>query len=64
MKGIEIMFHVSALLPFQELDLQRVERKRHLGNDVVLIIFHESKPSGYFFFLKLVELAKFFFFFF
>lgn len=33
-KGFEIMFHVSTLLPFQANDLQRVERKRHLGNDV------------------------------
>jgi len=39
----EIMFHVATLLPSQEADLQRVERKRHIGNDVVAIIFHEGK---------------------
>eukprot|EP01118_Nematostelium_gracile_P004372 TRINITY_DN15114_c0_g1_i2.p1 TRINITY_DN15114_c0_g1~~TRINITY_DN15114_c0_g1_i2.p1 ORF type:complete len:262 (+),score=44.03 TRINITY_DN15114_c0_g1_i2:80-787(+) len=33
------MFHVSTMLPYQAHDLQRIERKRHLGNDVVLIIF-------------------------
>jgi len=40
--GYEIMFHVSTLLPYQENDQQRVERKRHLGNDVVIIIFKEG----------------------
>jgi len=38
----EIMFHVSTMLPFFEDDLQHVERKRHLGNDVVNIIFNDS----------------------
>jgi hypothetical protein len=37
--GTEIMFHVSTLLPFQDDDIQRVERKRHIGNDIVTIIF-------------------------
>jgi hypothetical protein len=41
--GKEIMFHVSTLLPSQEQDVQRVERKRHIGNDVVTIIFKEGK---------------------
>ena len=35
----EIMFHVAPLLPHQPDDLQQVERKRHLGNDVVLLVF-------------------------
>lgn len=33
---IEIMFHVSTELPISETDAQCLERKRHLGNDVVL----------------------------
>lgn len=41
-RGYEIMFHVSTLLPFQPDDLQRVERKRHLGNDIVCIIYKEG----------------------
>lgn len=40
--GYEIMFHVAPLLPFDEKDPQRLEKKRHLGNDVLLIIFSES----------------------
>eukprot|EP01088_Endostelium_zonatum_P019239 TRINITY_DN6548_c0_g1_i1.p1 TRINITY_DN6548_c0_g1~~TRINITY_DN6548_c0_g1_i1.p1 ORF type:complete len:910 (-),score=180.99 TRINITY_DN6548_c0_g1_i1:195-2924(-) len=41
-RGFEIMFHVSTLLPYFPLDAQQVERKRHLGNDVVMIIFKED----------------------
>ena len=36
------MFHVSTLLPYVGNDDQQLERKRHLGNDVVLIIFKEG----------------------
>eukprot|EP01119_Soliformovum_irregulare_P024103 TRINITY_DN8570_c0_g2_i3.p1 TRINITY_DN8570_c0_g2~~TRINITY_DN8570_c0_g2_i3.p1 ORF type:complete len:1178 (+),score=379.21 TRINITY_DN8570_c0_g2_i3:222-3755(+) len=43
--GMEIMFHVSTMLPFQDADLQRIERKRHIGNDVVVIIFKEGKQA-------------------
>lgn len=35
----QIMFHVSTLLPFCPDDKQQVERKRHIGNDIVNIIF-------------------------
>ena len=38
----EIMFHVSTLLPFYAPDPQQVERKRHLGNDIVVILFLDS----------------------
>jgi len=38
----EIMFHVSTLLPLQPDDKQRVERKRHIGNDVVVVLFKEG----------------------
>jgi len=37
--GLDIMFHVSTLLPFTPNDEQQIERKRHLGNDVVMIVF-------------------------
>lgn len=40
--GIAIMFHVCTLLPAQVHDLQRVERKRHIGNDVVTFVFKEG----------------------
>ncbi|CAI9741328.1 rap1 GTPase-activating protein 1 isoform X4 [Octopus vulgaris] len=38
----EIMFHVSTLLPYSEGDSQQLQRKRHIGNDIVAIIFQES----------------------
>jgi len=38
----ELMFHVSTLLPFHEGDHQRLERKRHLGNDITIIVFIEG----------------------
>eukprot|EP01105_Mastigella_eilhardi_P027433 TRINITY_DN845_c1_g1_i2.p1 TRINITY_DN845_c1_g1~~TRINITY_DN845_c1_g1_i2.p1 ORF type:complete len:656 (+),score=181.01 TRINITY_DN845_c1_g1_i2:266-2233(+) len=40
-QGIEIMFHVSCFLPNQAVDVQKVERKRHIGNDIVVVIFKE-----------------------
>ncbi|KAJ3191431.1 hypothetical protein HK101_007706 [Irineochytrium annulatum] len=42
-QGYEIMFHVSTLLPYNEKDKQQLERKRHIGNDIVMIIFQESQ---------------------
>ncbi len=36
------MFHVSTMLPYSKKDHQQIERKRHLGNDAVLIVFHDG----------------------
>jgi hypothetical protein len=41
-KGQEIMFHVSTMLPYDPSDRQQVARKRHIGNDIVLVIFQDS----------------------
>lgn len=41
-KDREVMFHVSTLLPFTEGDPQQLQRKRHIGNDIVAIVFQES----------------------
>jgi hypothetical protein len=38
----EVMLHVSTLLPYRPGDPQQIERKRHLGNDVVLLVFKEA----------------------
>ncbi|ODN01345.1 Rap1 GTPase-activating protein 2, partial [Orchesella cincta] len=38
----EIMFHVSHLLPYMESDPQQLQRKRHIGNDIVAVIFQEE----------------------
>uniref|UniRef100_T1GA28 Rap-GAP domain-containing protein n=1 Tax=Megaselia scalaris TaxID=36166 RepID=T1GA28_MEGSC len=41
-KEREVMFHVSTLLPYTEGDPQQLQRKRHIGNDIVAIVFQES----------------------
>ncbi|XP_066552414.1 rap1 GTPase-activating protein 2a isoform X10 [Amia ocellicauda] len=38
----EIMFHVSTKLPYTEGDPQQLQRKRHIGNDIVAAIFQEE----------------------
>lgn len=38
----EVMFHVSTLLPFTAGDTQQLQRKRHIGNDIVAIVFQEK----------------------
>lgn len=41
-KEREIIFHVSTMLPYTEGDPQQLQRKRHIGNDIVAIVFQES----------------------
>ncbi|XP_065061296.1 rap1 GTPase-activating protein 1-like isoform X4 [Rhopilema esculentum] len=41
-KEREFMFHVSTLLPFKPEDRQQVQRKRHIGNDIVAIVFQDE----------------------
>ncbi|XP_060750995.1 rap1 GTPase-activating protein 1 isoform X4 [Tachysurus vachellii] len=38
----EVMFHVSTKLPFTEGDTQQLQRKRHIGNDIVAIVFQQE----------------------
>ncbi|XP_061775189.1 rap1 GTPase-activating protein 2-like isoform X4 [Nerophis ophidion] len=38
----EIMFHVSTKLPFTDGDIQQLQRKRHIGNDIVAAVFQEE----------------------
>ena len=40
-ENIEIMFHVSTMLPFDPNDDQQVARKRFIGNDIVAIVYQE-----------------------
>ncbi|KAK6475529.1 rap1 GTPase-activating protein 2-like isoform X1 [Huso huso] len=41
-KDREIMFHVSTKLPYTEGDTQQLQRKRHIGNDIVAAVFQEE----------------------
>ncbi|XP_017264998.1 rap1 GTPase-activating protein 1 isoform X8 [Kryptolebias marmoratus] len=38
----EVMFHVSTKLPYTEGDTQQLQRKRHIGNDIVAIVFQDE----------------------
>lgn len=37
-----IAVHVSTMLPFNPKDKQQLERKRHIGNDIVVVVFQEG----------------------
>ncbi|KAF9917849.1 Rap/ran-GAP protein [Lobosporangium transversale] len=41
--GFEVMYHISTLLPFKNGDRQQIQRKRHIGNDIVCIIFVDGE---------------------
>uniref|UniRef100_A0A913I4Q0 Rap-GAP domain-containing protein n=1 Tax=Strongyloides stercoralis TaxID=6248 RepID=A0A913I4Q0_STRER len=41
-KNKQIMFHVSTMLPYTVGDSQQLQRKRHIGNDIVAIVFQEE----------------------
>jgi len=48
MASFEVMFHVSTLLPHRDFDKQQLERKRHIGNDIGLIVYREGRQrDGY-----------------
>uniref|UniRef100_S4RGL1 RAP1 GTPase activating protein a n=1 Tax=Petromyzon marinus TaxID=7757 RepID=S4RGL1_PETMA len=38
----EVMFHISTKLPYTEGDAQQLQRKRHIGNDIVALVFQEE----------------------
>ncbi|XP_059922146.1 rap1 GTPase-activating protein 1 isoform X2 [Gadus macrocephalus] len=42
-QGRHIMFHVATKLPFTEGDPQQLQRKRHIGNDIVALVYQEGK---------------------
>ncbi|XP_051537700.1 rap1 GTPase-activating protein 2-like isoform X5 [Myxocyprinus asiaticus] len=41
-RGQELMFHISTKLPYTEGDTQQLQRKRHIGNDIVAVVFQEE----------------------
>ena len=46
-RNIEIMFHVSTMLPHEENDPQKLQKKRHIGNDIVCVAFIESDDTKF-----------------
>lgn len=43
--GHEVMYHISTMLPYSKDNPQQLERKRHIGNDIVNIIYTDD-PSA------------------
>lgn len=41
------MFHVSTLLPYERHDAQKLQRKRHIGNDIVCVVFLEADNTAF-----------------
>uniref|UniRef100_A0A6B2L8L9 Rap-GAP domain-containing protein n=1 Tax=Arcella intermedia TaxID=1963864 RepID=A0A6B2L8L9_9EUKA len=46
-KQFEIIFHVSTYLPYMEQNPQQLQRKAHIGNDVVVIVFQDGPNGGF-----------------
>jgi RAP1 GTPase activating protein 1 len=40
--GHQIMFHASTELPHDNSDPQQIQKKRHIGNDIVCLVFKED----------------------
>ena len=43
---IEVVFHVSTMLPNDPNDEQKIEKKRHIGNDFVVLLFKEANDEN------------------
>lgn len=44
--NFEIMYHCSPLLPYTPGDEQQIQRKRHIGNDLVTVVFIDKNNSA------------------
>ncbi|KAI9094437.1 hypothetical protein DFS34DRAFT_583049, partial [Phlyctochytrium arcticum] len=42
-RTFDVMFHVSTFLPYKKQDKQQIQRKRHIGNDIVTLVFVEGE---------------------
>lgn len=43
--GHEVMYHVSTMLPYSKDNPQQLERKRHIGNDIVNIVYTDDSDA-------------------
>ncbi|EGC36856.1 hypothetical protein DICPUDRAFT_46913 [Dictyostelium purpureum] len=44
-KDVEIMYHVSTMLPFFPSDPKQTERRKHICNDRIVIVFNDGKQA-------------------
>ncbi|KAL1916679.1 uncharacterized protein VTP21DRAFT_5383 [Calcarisporiella thermophila] len=46
-RHFEIVYHVSTLIPYTHGDANQILRKRHIGNDIVTIVFLDGKDTRF-----------------
>lgn len=46
-RNLDIMFHVATLLPYTAHDAQQVNKKRHIGNDIVCVVFLDNSHTSF-----------------
>ena len=46
-ENYEVAFHVTTLLPYVKKDRQQVQRKCHIGNDIVTLVFQDSDETTF-----------------
>jgi len=44
-RDYEVTYHVSTMLPYDKDDHQQIQRKRHIGNDIVCFIFLDGRAK-------------------
>eukprot|EP00008_Paramoeba_atlantica_P008645 CAMPEP_0201490566 /NCGR_PEP_ID=MMETSP0151_2-20130828/26638_1 /ASSEMBLY_ACC=CAM_ASM_000257 /TAXON_ID=200890 /ORGANISM="Paramoeba atlantica, Strain 621/1 / CCAP 1560/9" /LENGTH=372 /DNA_ID=CAMNT_0047876567 /DNA_START=133 /DNA_END=1251 /DNA_ORIENTATION=- len=43
--NLPIIYHVSTMLPYNPQDKQQLEKKRHIGNDLVIIVWQQGNTK-------------------
>jgi RAP1 GTPase activating protein 1 len=46
-RDFEVMFHVAPLLPHSDDDAQQLARKRHVGNDIVVLVYNDCTQTPF-----------------
>ncbi|KAI3654272.1 hypothetical protein MP228_000991 [Amoeboaphelidium protococcarum] len=46
-KNMNVMFHVSDMLPLSQTNKQQLERKAHIGNDIGILVFKENSATPF-----------------
>ncbi|ORX77229.1 hypothetical protein BCR32DRAFT_283391 [Anaeromyces robustus] len=46
-RDYDVTFHVSTMLPYDKDDPQQIQRKRHIGNDIVCFIFLDGSEAKF-----------------
>ncbi|KAJ3086737.1 hypothetical protein HK102_012609 [Quaeritorhiza haematococci] len=44
-RNFEVTYHVSTYLPYSKDDTQQIQRKRHIGNDIVCVVYLDGNAQ-------------------